>query len=80
MLHSEVNCTSNPCQNGGTCIDKPVGYECICAVCGCAHEMAGFNCQQGKCDAIYKPLQKIKVPSPLWKSVSNFTQFQFHCI
>ena len=27
----EINeCESNPCENGGTCIDMEGGYECTC--------------------------------------------------
>ncbi|XP_026870028.2 protein jagged-1b [Electrophorus electricus] len=30
--HENINdCESNPCQNGGTCIDKVNVYQCICA-------------------------------------------------
>uniref|UniRef100_A0A8C9WQH9 Delta-like protein n=1 Tax=Scleropages formosus TaxID=113540 RepID=A0A8C9WQH9_SCLFO len=30
--HENINdCESNPCRNGGTCIDKVSGYQCICA-------------------------------------------------
>nr|XP_023652067.1 protein jagged-1 [Paramormyrops kingsleyae] len=30
--HENINdCESNPCRNGGTCIDKVSGYQCICS-------------------------------------------------
>ncbi|MEQ2187188.1 hypothetical protein GOODEAATRI_002029 [Goodea atripinnis] len=30
--HENINdCESNPCRNGGTCIDKVSVYQCICA-------------------------------------------------
>ena len=41
-------CASNPCQNGGTCIELELnGYSCTCAICGCADEAAGPNCEIG---------------------------------
>ena len=36
-------CSSNPCQNGGTCVDKVNGY-----LCSCAHGYTGTECQNGK--------------------------------
>ncbi|XP_077979104.1 neural-cadherin-like [Glandiceps talaboti] len=33
-------CASNPCLNGGTCIDTPSGY-----VCECDHQFEGPNCE-----------------------------------
>ena len=26
-----VNCASNPCENGATCVDEPSGFQCNCA-------------------------------------------------
>ena len=42
------SCESNPCQNGGTCVQLEDGYECICAKCGCANEIAGTHCEVGE--------------------------------
>ena len=36
-------CLSQPCQNGGTCIDTGFGYECLC--------VPGFG--SSNCDEIY---------------------------
>ena len=32
-------CASNPCQNGGTCIDQVNSYSCECP-----HDFYGHNC------------------------------------
>ena len=36
-------CFSNPCMNGGTCLDETYGYRCSCRV-----GYSGINCQR-KC-------------------------------
>lgn len=36
-------CRSNPCENGGTCVDKLNGYTCDCGSSG----FGGFHCEQG---------------------------------
>ena len=36
------DCHPNPCQNGGTCTDKPNGYYCKCAA-----GYTGRNCSEG---------------------------------
>ena len=31
FLFADINeCSSNPCNNGGTCIDQDDGFECKC--------------------------------------------------
>ena len=44
FLSSDVNeCSSFPCQNGGTCTDGVNGYTCQCAL-----GYSGLNCQTSK--------------------------------
>ena len=54
IVTASESCESNPCQNGGTCIQLENGYECLCAKCGCANEIAGTNCEVGKCMYIFR--------------------------
>ena len=43
-MHLDIEeCNSNPCRNGGTCIDGANSYQCKCA-----DGYAGANCEQGK--------------------------------
>ena len=35
-------CLMNPCKNGGTCVDKPGTYECLCP-----EQWGGSNCDNG---------------------------------
>ena len=37
-------CASDPCQNGGTCVDMVDGYECLCTDTG----YEGTDCETGK--------------------------------
>lgn len=43
-------CLSNPCQNGGTCIDKDNGYMCSCSLgyLGSHCEIDVAVCETGK--------------------------------
>ncbi|MCP3665622.1 MAG: hypothetical protein GY696_24510 [Gammaproteobacteria bacterium] len=47
------DCTGNPCQNSGTCIDGVNGYSC-----NCAPGNGGTNCEiserPGKCEKMYR--------------------------
>uniref|UniRef100_A0A8C3PAB4 Coagulation factor VII n=1 Tax=Chrysemys picta bellii TaxID=8478 RepID=A0A8C3PAB4_CHRPI len=36
-------CDSNPCQNGGTCVDQFQAYVCLCP-----EEYKGKNCEKGQ--------------------------------
>jgi len=36
-------CASNPCQDGGSCIDQINGYTC-----NCSNSTTGVNCERGK--------------------------------
>lgn len=38
-------CSSQPCYNGGTCVDLPQGYRCQCAP-----GYSGINCQEERSD------------------------------
>ncbi len=37
-------CRSNPCQNGGSCMDMLKRYQCTCQF-----DFSGYNCQRSKC-------------------------------
>lgn len=37
-------CQSNPCQNGGTCIDEVNSFVCLCLP-----SYGGATCEKGKC-------------------------------
>ena len=43
VLSDIDECSSNPCQNGGTCTDGVNSYSCAC-VAG----TSGVNCENGK--------------------------------
>lgn len=36
-------CSSSPCQNGGTCVDDINGYQCLCSP-----SWEGDHCQNGE--------------------------------
>ena len=43
-IHADINeCSSNPCVNGGTCVDHVNGY-----VCNCIPGYGGVHCQTDK--------------------------------
>lgn len=44
FLPDDNECTSNPCQNGGTCVDRINMYICLCAA-----GFGGVNCELSKC-------------------------------
>ena len=48
-----LECTSNPCQNGGLCADMPAGYACKCArgYIGGNCETDEDECASGPCSA-----------------------------
>ncbi|XP_041959400.1 LOW QUALITY PROTEIN: protein jagged-1a [Alosa sapidissima] len=49
--HENINdCESNPCRNGGTCIDKVKDYQCICA-----YGWEGQNCETNIDDCSTNP-------------------------
>ena len=43
-IHADINeCSSNPCVNGETCVDKVNGYVSVCQP-----RYGGVNCQTSK--------------------------------
>ena len=44
-------CNSNPCRNGGTCIDGYKSYECVCPA-----ERTGRNCELSTYYGTYAPV------------------------
>ena len=40
VLFSALPCQPNPCQNGGTCVEKGSGYQC-----NCKPDWTGDKCQ-----------------------------------
>jgi len=49
-IEKEINeCGKNPCQNAGACVDKKVGYKCICK-----SGFTGQNCENdvNECDSL----------------------------
>ena len=58
---SDINeCSSNPCLNGGACVDQVNGY-----VCNCLAGYTGVICQNGKyyfiCYKLFSRLGTIRV-------------------
>ena len=52
---ADINeCSSNPCLNGGTCVDQVNGY-----VCNCQPGYNGVRCQTGECLLPLPPLVNI---------------------
>lgn len=50
ILFSEINeCESNPCSNGGTCMDGENSYTCNCGETG----FTGVNCETSRKDYFY---------------------------
>ena len=45
LFLSDVNeCESNPCRNGGTCVNQWHRYSCMCQL-----GFTGYNCERSKC-------------------------------
>ena len=45
-INADINeCSSNPCQNGGSCQNNYLEYEC-----DCLPAYTGYNCERCTCD------------------------------
>ena len=51
-----ISCSSNPCQNGATCVNRLEAYECVCA-----HGWTGVHCETGVTSQTYRVLFTIIV-------------------
>ena len=50
QIHSDIDeCSSNPCQNGGTCNDDINGY-----ICTCVEGYDGHTCDNGTSVILYQ--------------------------
>ena len=52
-------CTSVPCQNGGTCIDQVNGY-----LCQCAPGYTDLQCQTGKGFRLIETVRYFRTSTP----------------
>lgn len=44
VSHEDIDeCQSNPCRNGGTCVDGLASFKCVCLP-----SYAGLYCEEGK--------------------------------
>ena len=43
-------CASDPCQNGGTCYDRPAGYHCECPIEWRSHHC---ECRYKQCSMFF---------------------------
>ena len=68
MLFSELTdideCSSNPCENGGTCTDAVNMYTCSCPA-----GFNGSNCETGKFSVILYNLKDVKVKEDLQNNI-----------
>lgn len=72
LCNFEYNeCESNPCQNGGECIDHIGSYECHCT-----NGFTGSRCQI-KVSTIKKKKPQLKIPFILKPDNSTFIRFLF---
>ena len=47
ILVVPITCQSNPCQNGGTCVQSVGGHHCQCV-----SPYTGLNCEAGECSVL----------------------------
>ena len=52
IVHAVTPCASNLCQNGATCIEGVVGYNCTCA-----DGWTGVNCENDIDECLSNPCQ-----------------------
>lgn len=81
-------CESNPCQNGGTCLDEIGKFSCVCVddyIGETCNELKIKNCSKaqcqngGTCNDIYsKEILKFQMLLVLWRSKINFKKNIFN--
>ena len=80
MLFSQLtdidDCSSNPCQNGGTCIDGVNMYTCNCGV-----GYNGDHCDTCKFSVIFYNVKEVKVKEDLQNnfiSINKVNRIKVH--
>ena len=55
LAFEENECRSNPCNNGGTCVDELSSFSCLCAP-----GFRGDSCHMGKSKELFRYSQIVK--------------------
>ena len=72
-LPSDIDCSKNPCKNGGTCIDTFQGYKCKCIP-----GYNGTNCEISKFKALFVALPwKLVTLDPVYLGISGYCPIRF---
>ena len=72
-FHADINeCVSNPCLNGGTCVDQVNRY-----VCNCHDGYGGVNCQTSKYSFHYQMYAQL---GTVYIELSAFERFLLHML